>query len=273
MKLAASNIAWSPEEDDAVARILLAAGAQGVEVAPGKLFGDPGETPDREVEAARRTWTDRGLEIVALQALLFGRPDLVVFGDQDSRNRTAEHLRRITRLAARLGAGAMVFGSPRNRRRGILSTEEADRIAVDFFSELGDYAAEHGVALCLEANAPDYGCDFICHTQEAVDLVRRVDSPGFRVQIDTSTMVMNGEDYRASIEYAGPVAGHLHISEPDLGPVGPDCQVPVETVLEALGAADYDGWVSIEMRSAPDGRNLDALQRALAHVIGTREDR
>ena len=54
MKLAASNIAWSPEEDDAVARILSAAGAQGVEVAPGKLFGDPGETPDREVEAARR---------------------------------------------------------------------------------------------------------------------------------------------------------------------------------------------------------------------------
>lgn len=266
MKLAASNIAWSPEEDDAAARLLVTAGATGVEVAPGRLFDDPDKALDRDVTAARRVWNDRGLEIVALQALLFGRPDLVLFGSRDDRQRTAAYLRRITGLAAGLGARAMVFGSPRNRQRAHTSLADADRIAVDFFSELGLYASEHGITLCLEANAPEYGCDFICTTQEAIDLVRRVAAPGFRVQIDTSTMVMNGEDCRVSVEGAAPLAGHLHLSEPNLGPVGPDGQVPVGTVLEAIDASGYSGWISIEMRASQNGRNLDALRRALDHV-------
>ena len=180
-----------------------------------------------------------------------------------SRDRTAEYLRRIIQVAAGLGAGAMVFGSPKNRQRGNTPPQEAARIATDFFADLGGYAAEHDVVLCLEANAPGYDCDFVCRTEEAVDLVQRVSSPGFRVQIDTSTMAMNNEDYRESIGLAAPVAGHLHISEPHLGPVGPDGQVPVGTVLEAVDASNYDGWVSIEMRPTDDGRNLDAVHRAL----------
>ena len=271
MKLAVSNIAWSPAEDAGAAQVLRTAGAHGVEVAPGRLFDDPSTAHAREIAAARRAWTDRGLEIVALQALLFGRPDLVQFGDRESRNRTAEYLRRITQVAAGLGAGAMVFGSPKNRQRGDTPPQVAARIATDFFGDLGGYAAEHDVVLCFEANAPAYECDFVCRTEEAVDLVRRVGSPGFRVQIDTSTMAMNNEDYRESIELAAPVAGHLHISEPHLGPVGADGQVPVGTVLETVDASNYDGWVSIEMRPADDGRNLDALQRALNCVTRARE--
>ena len=272
MKLAVSHIAWAPgEEEVAAAQVLLAAGARGVEVAPGRLFDDPSAVHDREIAAARRVWTDRGLEIVALQALLFGRPDLMLFEDRESRDRTAEYLRRITQVAAGLGAKAMVFGSPRNRQRGNMPPQEAERIATDFFADLGNYAAQHDVVLCLEANAPGYDCDFVCRTEEAVDLVQRVGSPGFRVQIDTSTMAMNNEDYRESIGLAAPVAGHLHISEPHLEPVGPGGQVPVGTVLEAVDASNYDGWVSIEMRPTGDGRNLDAVQRALDCVTGVGE--
>ena len=271
MKLAVSHIAWAPGEDDAAAHMLLTSGARGLEVAPGRLFDDPSAAHEREIAAVRRAWTNRGLEIVALQALLFGRPDLVLFGDRESRDRTAEYLRQITQVAAGLGARAMVFGSPKNRQRGDTPPRVAERIATDFFAALGGYAAEHDVVLCLEANAPGYECDFVCRTEEAVDLVQRVGSPGFRVQIDTSTMAMNSEDYRESIELAAPVAGHLHISEPYLGPVGLDGQVPVGTVLEAVDASNYDSWVSIEMRPAYDGRNLDALQRALNCVTRVRE--
>ena len=89
-----------------------------------------------------------------------------------------KQLRSVTRMAAALGAGAMVFGSPRNRLREDMPVDVAERIAAEFFGELGAYAAERGLALCLEANAPAYGCDFICRTKDAVALVRRVDHPG-----------------------------------------------------------------------------------------------
>ena len=271
MKLAVSNIAWAPAENDAATRIMREAGARGVEVAPATLFDDPSSASDQDIAAARRGWNDRGLDIVSLQALLFGRPELRLFGDTDTRERTAEHLRGITRMAVALGARTMVFGSPRNRQRGDTPVDVAERIAADFFAELGAYAAECGAAFCLEANAPAYGCDFVCHTRDAVALVRRVNSPGFRVQVDTSTMAMNGENYRESIDLAVPTAAHLHISEPNLGPIGPLGQVPVGLVLEALDDASYDGWISIEMRSTPNGRNLDALKVALDHVTGGRE--
>ena len=271
MKLAASNIAWAVEENDAAARILLDAGARGVEVAPGTLFEDPFSASEQEIATVRRVWNDRGLDIVSLQALLYGRPDLRIFGDRAARERTAKQLRSVTRMAAALGAGAMVFGSPRNRLREDMPVDVAERIAAEFFGELGAYAAERGLALCLEANAPAYGCDFICRTKDAVALVRRVDHPGFRVQVDTSTMAMNGEDYLTAIGMALPYAAHVHISEPHLGPVGPHGQVPVKTVLEAIDAGHYNGWVSVEMRPVTDGRNLDALRVALQYVTDVRE--
>ena len=55
---------------------------------------------------------DRGVSVVALQALLFGRPDLVLFESPERRSATLDYLEGVLRLASWLGAGPLVFGSP-----------------------------------------------------------------------------------------------------------------------------------------------------------------
>ena len=119
MRLAVSNIAWPADADAEAATMLVAHGAAGVEVAPARVCDRPWEAPADRVMAYRRFWEDRGLPIVALQALLFGRPDLVLFGDAAARRLLREQLVAIINLAAGLGAQRLVFGSPSRRLAAI----------------------------------------------------------------------------------------------------------------------------------------------------------
>jgi sugar phosphate isomerase/epimerase len=261
LKLAASNIAWEPEDDAEIAMVLRARGVQGVELAPTKWRANPFDAPAKDIAVLRRTWEDRGFRVVSLQSLLFGRPDLQLFGTAASRAELSTLLRRVLDFAHAVSAGAVVFGSPKNRLRGDMSTVDAMAIAESFLRELGDHAHERGVALCVEANPPGYGCDFITTTAEAVELVRRVNHPGIGVNADLGGMTMAGEDPLTAIESARGLIGHFHASEPNLAEIG----AASDHVRAAQGLAQlsYDRWVSIEMRAAADGNNVAAVKRAV----------
>jgi D-psicose/D-tagatose/L-ribulose 3-epimerase len=261
MKLAMSSIAWEPPDDDAAARILREHGFEGVELAPTKIFPRPDAADEAEIAACREAWSRRGLRIVALQALLFGRPDLTVFGE--ARERTLEYLTGVARLGARLGAGALVFGSPRNRARGSLSQADAWRAAVEFFRALGTAAAQAGTCLCIEPNPPRYGADFITTSEEALRLVEEVASPGFGLHLDAACALLAGEDFPARLRASAHVLRHVHVSEPDLAPVRRGGTLDLPAIASVLRDIGYAGWVSVEMKPA----GLDAV-RAAARLVG-----
>lgn len=262
MKIAISNIAWAPGREEQAAQLLQRHRVQGLEVAPTAVWKDPTEAPPADLDAYRDRWLQRGVRIVATQALLFGHPELALFGDNPTRRRTAEYLVAMARVAARLGATAMVFGSPKNRSRGALPAAAAMEVAVHFFRSVADAVADLGTCLCIEGNAPAYGCDFLTTTAEAAELVHQVDHPGVRLQLDTSTMALNGEDYAATIAAGASIAGHAHASEPHLAPLGAG-GTDHAAAAAALRAAGYRGWVSIEMRAEADDTELAAVAAAI----------
>src|SRR5262249_10884654 len=157
-------------------------GVTGVEIAPTKWHGSPLEATARQIALYRRTWEDRGQRIISLQSLLFGRPDLQLFGATQAK--LGDFLRRMIDLGAALGAHALVFGSPKNRVRGDLGPVEAMAIAVDFFREIGEHAAAQDVVLCIEANPPEYGCDFVTTTAEAIVLCDEINNRGIGINGD-----------------------------------------------------------------------------------------
>lgn len=261
MKLAISNIAWPREHDPRAADLLVEHGFRGVEIAPTRVWDRPLEAREDDAREHRRFWNERGIEVVALQALLFGRPGLTLFGAESARAVTLEHLRGLMRLAEWLGARVLVFGAPRNRQLSGRSPDEARAIAVDFFRSAGESALEHGVVLAIEPNPPQYGCDFVTTSSEGLSLVREVASPGFGLHLDAAAMTMGGEDPdRAIREAAGGIA-HFHASEPFLGGVGRG-GVNHRTCACALREIDYPHWVSIEMRD-PGTALVEALIYAL----------
>lgn len=264
MRLAVSNIAWPREQDAAVADLLREQGVAGVEVAPTKVWPDPLAATDADIDGYRHFWNDRGIEIVASQALLFGKPELTLFDSPETRAKTLQYLTGIVRLCARLGARALVFGSPKNRRVGNGSPHQARTVAKEFFRDLGQVAADAGTAVVLEANPPEYGADFVTRAAEAIDLVKAVDHPGFRLHLDTGCMTLANDPIGPTLDAGFPLTRHFHVSEPNLDPPGKSGKVDHPAFADELKRRGYSHWVSLEMREPKPFRPAglaDALDR------------
>lgn len=250
MKLAASSIAWDPADDAKVVDVLRRNGITGVELVPTKWRDDPYSAPIRDIRALHARWRDAGFQVVALQSLLFGHPELLLFGDQSSRDALNDYLRRAINFGAQLLVNVLVFGSPKNRWRGDLAPDDALKIAAEFFTDLAEYAQSHGCAICIEPNPPAYGADFITTTRDAIALCELVDNPaGFRVNVDVGALAINAEDPHSAIAAAAPFIGHVHASAPSLVELSDDrFQRGAAAALRSVG---YDRWVSVEMRPHP----------------------
>ena len=259
MNYSVSNIAW-PLADDLAAYVMLGEQAiRHLEIAPPRFWPDLSKVSESDARRRAQEIDERGLQVCSFQALLFGRPELQVLGDNGGRE-CLDYLRAICQLAGWMGAGAMVFGSPKNRLRGTLSRAEALKRAVDFFRFVGDTAVENGTVLCVEPNPAGYGGDFLLTTEEVAELVYQVDSPGVRLNLDMGELIMNEADVTRCVTDYLPLAGHFHASEPMLAPfnVKTAAHRQASAVLKAL---DYQGVVSLEMKTPADG--LPAVLQAI----------
>ncbi len=264
MTLAISNIAWPVEADRAVAEMLVESGVTGIEIAPTKVWSKPLEVSDAALRDYRRFWERRGLPIVAAQALLFGQPELTLFKNAETRERTFTYLCGIIRVCGQLGAKSLVFGSPKNRQRGDRTLEEVWYEAITFFTRLAEEARESGTCIVLEANPPAYGADFIITAGEAIELVQVVNHPGFRLHLDSACMTLAGDDPAAVMHTASPLLAHYHASEVNLAPLGTG-SVEHTRFARSLVETRYQGWVSTEMRQ-PEPFDLEALRSAVRVV-------
>ena len=261
MRLSVSDIAWDPSEDQDALKELARLGVDGVEIAPTIVWpGWEGANVDNAMRYRHRV-ADAGLVCSSVQAILFGRRGLSLFGDESEFQTLQEHMALIADISAALGARVAVFGSPANRRRGELSAETAMQIATERLRAIGDIFAGATSLLCIEPNPPEYGCDFITTAEEAVELARLVDSDGFGVHLDAGALILSGGDLEGSIRQTAPVLEHFHISQPNL--LAFDTHDPRHFVLgAALRTVRYKGWRSIELRPPADG--LDHLGPAVA---------
>jgi D-psicose/D-tagatose/L-ribulose 3-epimerase len=266
MRLAISNIGWRAEDDASIPAALRAAGADAIEVAPSRLFADPAGATPADIAAVRDGWRAAGLPVISMQALLFGRGDLTLFGPPEAEEALVAYLSRIIALAGALGAGPLVFGSPKNRLKGGMDFGEARGRAVPVLRRLGDTARAAGCVLCLEPNATGYGCDFMTTLEEAASVARVVDHPAVGLIADTGNMQMMGEP-PGNLEPVADLVRHLHLSMPNLDPVTEACGF-LREVLGVARRAGYAGDVTIEMRAPAAGG--DAVGQAVAALTSGR---
>lgn len=267
-KLSISNIAWTRSEDDKVYLLMQQYGFGNLEIAPSRIWDNPYEQTTSEKERFKELLRTYGISVAAFQSLLFNRPDLTLFTSKESREALFEHLSKNIILAKELGAKALVFGSPKNRVIGNIDKQTAHNISLEFFSRIGEHAAENGVFFCIEPNPHVYGTDFICTTEDAIDLVRTVDHPNLRLNIDLGTIRMNDESLEKTIVQAIPYARHFHISEPFLEKIILDQEKhkQIRTILEKT---PYHFVISIEMKTPEETERLSVIESTLAFVSDT----
>jgi sugar phosphate isomerase/epimerase len=260
LKIAFSNIAWDPPEQADILPILSHAGVVGIEIAPTKYWPGWIGATSAAVRQTAKIFDAAGFSIPSMQAILFGKPDLKVFGDESERAAFLKHIETVANIARDLGAKTLVFGSPSNRDPGELSPENAMSSAVPVFSAAGDICASQGVWLGIEANPAVYGCKFVTRWFEAAELVRRCKNPGVRLHLDAACTILAGDDLAEAVANTRDILAHVHISEPHLSAFD-NPSVDHHAFGSALKSAGYAGWCSVEMRRAPEPQT--AIRKAV----------
>lgn len=262
MKLSISNIAWEEKNDAQVYKWMKQYGFTGLEIAPTRIFPDRPYEKVGEAEAwSKKLFAENGFVVPSMQSIWYGRNEKL-FGTEEERNILSTYTREAVDFAEIIGCKNLVFGCPRNR--AVPEGGNAER-AVSFFREIGDYADEHGTVIGMEANPPIYNTNYINDTLSALELIHRVDSQGFRLNLDVGTMIQNGEK---ADELVGNVKliNHVHISEPGLKTI--ENRELHRELCRILKEEGYDGFISIEMGKKEDISFIEDVMKYVQEIFG-----
>ncbi len=259
MKLSISNIAWSAEKDTEMYHFLQELGFKGLEIAPTRIFP---EAPYEKIEDAKE-WAhslkkDYNLVIPSMQSIWYGHSEKI-FGTNEERKILIDYTRKAIDFAEAIGCRNLVFGNPKNRDTE--DVKSAMPTAINFFREIGDYAAAHNTIIALEANPTVYNTRFLNYTEQAVDFVDQVNSEGIKVNVDLGTIINNVEDIYYLLQIPEYIS-HVHISEPKLMPI--EKRVLHKQLFAILREIDYDKFVSLEMGNKGD---LGQVQDIMKYII------
>lgn len=264
MKLAVSNVAWYHGRINEFAHFIADRGCSGIELAPSMVWPDPTKSSRTERVELRNTFADMELTLTGLQALLFNRPDLILFGNEKNRNEMLIFLTELMDLCNDLEGEVLVFGSPRNRNVGTLSKEKARTLSLDFFRKISKRAEERNVFFCIEPLGKRE-TDFINTVAEAQQFIEDTGKPdGLGLHIDTKELIEENEITEPYLEESFARAKHIHISEKDLmrpGSSGFDHSI----IGKRINASGYSRFVSIEMRRV-EGDVEGSIDQAVKYV-------
>jgi len=277
MRLAVSNIAWSPQERIKAYRILQKAGITGLEIAPGLFFHAAEDRRAPSPATARQAMVeieDAGLALVSMQSLLFGVEGAALFEGPLARRRFEIGMARAVELAGRFDIPNCVFGSPAQRRvPADMPMDRALAEAAALFRRLGDRAQQAGTRIAIEANPARYGTNFLNTLEQVEAFVAQVDHPAIVTILDLGAMHVNEtfESVPGRIPALMPRLNHVHVSEPDLAPA-PAPGTDLSAILRGLRAAGYSKAVSIEMQRPEAGlRDVEAAVGRMVAALSAAE--
>lgn len=257
MKLSISNIAWDNEWNNQVFGMMKACNFEGLEIAPTKIFP---ENPYNKLQEAN-IWSKQlkeahGLVVPSMQSIWYGRTEHL-FGTEDEREALSSYTKKAIDFAASIGCKNLVFGCPKNRS---YEDEISLQYAIPFFKEIGEYATEKGTVIGMEANPSIYNTNYINDTLSALELIKQVDSSGFKLNLDVGTMIQNEEsvdELKGHVKYIN----HVHVSEPYLKPIQ-ERKLHLK-IAKTLQKEQYAGFISIEMGQV---EQISMIEEAMNYV-------
>ena len=273
MRLALCNEVLREREFAEQCAYAAALGYDALEVAPFTLSDDPLTLTAEQRAGIRRAASDAGIAISGLHWLLLKPEGLSVTSpDASVRRQTIDAMRGLVALCADLGGRYLVHGSPLQRRTpaGVEVGVASDWIA-DALDVAARAAAEAHVLYLIEP-LPRDETDQINTLDEAIALVRRIDSPSLATMLDTKSAALAeatpAEELLRKWLPSGLIA-HVQLNDRNRRAPGQgdDRFAPV---LRALIDGGYGGDIAVEpFEYVPDGPACAA--RAAGYIRGLLE--
>jgi sugar phosphate isomerase/epimerase len=222
-------------------------GYDGIEIAHFTLTDKPSDVTPSQRREYRDIIRSEGLGFVGLHWLMVAPKGLhVTTPDAALRARSWEHIDDLIDLCADLGEnGILVFGSPMQRgTTGGISREDAMKNYAEGLAGVAPHAAARGVTVLVEA-LPRNQCDVINSLDEAVGIVRQIDSPAIRTMFDSHNAVDETEPHAALVDRYFDLIRHVHVNEMDGRHPGTG-DYDFKPLFDVLRRRGYQHWVSLE---------------------------
>ena len=222
-------------------------------------------------------------DAVGLLAPMFcASPD---FTSPDPAYRAAEIEKEKGMIVASAALGAQYCRVLSGQRRPEVSRQQGVDWVVESINKLLPFAEEHGVTMIMENHFKDNYWTYPEFAQKMsiyCEIVDRIESPWFGVNYDPSNTLLANEDPYELLRRVAHRVVTIHASDRRPKPgvsIGPEGitdytqlihgevgtgVIDYDTIFSILGAAGFDGWVSIE-----DGVNgIEELQRSARFLCG-----
>lgn len=249
MKLSISNIGWSAADDEIIYEELRRLNVEAIEIAPTRIFPEDTYLKLEEAkELKKRLKSQYGLSISSMQSIWYGKTENI-FRSNREREVLFEYTKLAIKFASVLECKNLVFGCPKNR---VIYNEKDYITAMEFFYKLGEYAYQNNTVLSLEPNPVIYNTNFINTTEDALLMVKQIKSKGFRVNLDTGTMICNNENFEVVKDNID-LIHHIHISEPHLQNIQ---RRKLHNQLAELLSGVYHNYISLEMGKRENNKDI-----------------
>jgi len=240
-------------------------GVEGLEIAPSKIWKDTWNIPFKEVESFRMKVESCGIKIVGIHSLFWDQPHMNIFGEKAIQKTTGNFLVHLANLCSDLGGVSMVFGSPNARKQNNLSMDQANLIAAEFFSGISENIDKAGCSLLIEALDPE-DTNYINSASEALELIEKVNHPGFSGQLDAKSLYGANEIRSSTFKAFKDILVHVHVNDPGLVVVGETGLIDHVEIGRLLENINYQGYVSIEQKTINTANPLEAVKQSVAKV-------
>ena len=242
-------------------------GFKGMELMADEPHAWPSDMTPAGLDAIRGRLDDRGLQLSNVNAFMmnavqdFWHPSWIE-PDPDFRRQRIQHTMDALTMAASLGA-TCITTEPGGPLDDGVPREQALDIFVKGLNEALSHAEAVGVQLLVE---PEPGL-LIENADQFLELADRIDSPMFGLNFDIGHFYCVADPLPETVGRLASLTRHYHVEDiaatrvhehliPGRG------AIDLGAVLEAIGATDYKGWITVELYpylDDPDAAGREAL--------------
>jgi len=165
------------------------------------------------------------------------------------REQAERYILSIIDLAGRFGAGT-ILGSVIGSAGKDESRDQALSRIAPIIGRLGDYAARQGSLLLVEP-LNRYESNLLNRIEQGLDLIQRTGSKNVKILADCFHMNIEESSIGGSIQRAGDMVGHVHLSDSNRCAAGLG-HMDYADISGALSSIGYHGFVSMEAFPMPD---------------------
>ncbi|MEI0565108.1 TIM barrel protein [Brachyspira pulli] len=219
MKLCISALAWNIDNKNNVYNFLSKKGIKFIEIAPFKISNLGLYDEYNNYIKLKKEWEDFGLQAVAMQSIHFGLNKCSLFYSKMERKKLYEYTLKALEVSSTLGIKHVLFGSPKLRIvPESMSNDEANDIALEFFTKLNDVAIQNNIVIGIEPNSKSYGTNFLTNTKDTFEFIKKINLKNIKINLDLSTIILENENISQSIDLVNSLGYnfHCHISIPNL---------------------------------------------------------